>query len=426
MKILFATPKSPLPIRGGIEIRLFNLIKPICEQHQVSLLTFRETEAIDGASLSSLESLFADIEWIPLGSNDNPSRTYRQRVTELISPPADYHGKYSASGAMRNAIEGHLRRCAHDVVLLSGPSMPAYFTIPSELPLVFDSVDSLSLYMRRAIRLEATWYDKLRMAKSWLGARQFERKYYRRFSDIVFTSAIDAQYVRRVCPLSNVTVISNGIDCEYYQPRTTMAAEPTIIFIGVMDFPPNVDAMSFFCRDVLPIVWRAVPEAHMLIVGRHPTEGVKALAVDDDRITVTGEVEDVRPWLARSQVSVCPTRSGAGIKNKILEAWACGVPVVGTRMSAQGVSARPGENMLIGDDATDMANAVITVMRDGGLRQRLAEAGRSTAILEYSWQSKANQLETILERAAAGKSNTVHNSVDADHDTTARGRASSV
>jgi glycosyltransferase involved in cell wall biosynthesis len=168
-----------------------------------------------------------------------------------------------------------------------------------------------------------------------------------------------------------------------------------------MSFGPNAAAAVHLVQHIMPMIWSVRPGTQLLLVGRNPTPAVLALA--GPLVVVTGEVCDIRAHLLTAQVFVCPLHTGAGIKNKVLQAWALALPVVTTSMGAQGLGAVDGKDLLVRDDDAGLATAVLRLLDDADLRQRLANAGRQAAVTRFSWAEMAQRFETVLQRAATAR-----------------------
>lgn len=399
MKILYVSPVPPLPIRSGIEIRLYHLIAPLCARHEVKLLCFEAPPPRDNRAQAELNSLFYQVEMVPLEESPQTGRSLLQRGRELLFPPPEFTALYSRSTPMREAALRHRESGWADVVLANGLSVVTYFPGGSVPPVVLDMFDSVSLHKARALSTQVTMRKKLSVLTDWIQARRYERMYCGQYRDLVLTSEEDARLIQSAAPGSRVWTVTNGTDLEFFASVTSTAREPVVAFLGVMDYAPNVDAVCFFAKSVMPLIWQREPAARFLVIGRRPADDVAQLAKWDGRIVVTGEVDDVRPHLSLAQVCICPMRAGAGIKNKILEAWAAAKPVVATSISLQGLKARPGENVLVADRPQDLAAYVLALFANPVLRASLAAEGRKTAVEFYPWSKKASELEAILERA---------------------------
>jgi glycosyltransferase involved in cell wall biosynthesis len=190
-------------------------------------------------------------------------------------------------------------------------------------------------------------------------------------------------------PGTRVEVVPNGVDAGRFQPQPDVTAIPgSIVFVGAMSFPPNVEAMRWFVAEVLPALRATRPEVTVTIVGRDPDPTILALA-DDPAVTVTGPVDDVRPFLARAAVVVAPMVSGSGIKNKILEAMAMQRPVVATSLAAEGLAATPDRDIVVADGAAPFAVAVAALLADPDRAASIAAAGRALVETRYTWEACA-------------------------------------
>jgi glycosyltransferase involved in cell wall biosynthesis len=168
-----------------------------------------------------------------------------------------------------------------------------------------------------------------------------------------------------------------------------------MVFLGSMDWLPNEDAVTSFCRDVLPLIQADIPDVTLSIVGRNPTAQVQRLAVPN-RVTVTGRVDDVRPGLHEAAVSIVPLRIGGGTRLKIFESMAAGTPVVSTSIGAEGLPGEPGRHLLIADEPRHFAAAVVSLLSDPARRQAIAAAARRFVVDHFDWSAVAEHLERAL------------------------------
>jgi glycosyltransferase involved in cell wall biosynthesis len=175
---------------------------------------------------------------------------------------------------------------------------------------------------------------------------------------------------------------------------------PTIVFTGKMSYHANIAAVRYFAEDVLPHIWAEKPEARFQIVGKEPPEAVRQLAADE-RIEVTGYVDDLRPYLAQATVAVCPALYAVGIQNKVLEAMAMGAPVVSTPAGCAALATEEGKEILTAEQEEDMASAVLRVLSEPGLARQLSEAGREYVETHHSWAGRAKRLVEIYQQARA-------------------------
>jgi glycosyltransferase involved in cell wall biosynthesis len=212
-------------------------------------------------------------------------------------------------------------------------------------------------------------------------------------------------------PGANIRVIPNGVDVGYYSGKGIAHAcsrsgqhesNPTILFVGSMDYHANIDAVIWFSRTVWPEIARNHPDLQFTIVGRDPAPEVRALA--SDCIHVTGTVEDVRPFYASALAAIAPLRSGSGTRLKILEAMAAGVPVVSTRLGAEGIEVEDGVHLLLADTGPEIAAAVHRIASSEETRARLSQAARGLVRKVYDWSAIGNELCALHEDLVESRS----------------------
>ena len=224
---------------------------------------------------------------------------------------------------------------------------------------------------------------------------------------IIAVSAADARAMRCLYGATTVSSIPTGVDIDYFAPPPAPTLPPTsaptlapsldLVFVGAMDWRPNIDGTAWFARQVLPLIRERRPDCSLAIVGRHPAAEVRALASSDQRIQVTGTVDDVRPYLWGSSLAIVPLRIGGGTRLKIYEAMAAKVPVVSTSLGAEGLDVRDGENIAIADSPPQFAEACLALLGDSGARRRMAANAWEMVAACYSWEVVSRQFEKLLE-----------------------------
>ena len=231
-----------------------------------------------------------------------------------------------------------------------------------------------------------------------LGYLVYERVFLKDIDLLTFVSETDAASYSRRHWGKNIHFVPNGVDVNFFAPAenrdSSVTSEPTIVFPGNMSHPPNVDAAEFIARRVAPLVWEKRPSARFIFAGCNPVARVSNLA--NGRIRVTGFVDDMRPFLWDSAGVLIPMRSGTGIKNKLLEAWASGSAVIATDLACQGIPAHADKNLLIGNRADELADRVVAVLDDDELRRDLGAAGRKTVVENMTWSCSAERLENLI------------------------------
>jgi glycosyltransferase involved in cell wall biosynthesis len=254
----------------------------------------------------------------------------------------------------------------------------------------------------------------LRRLYNWAEYRKFRRaepQLWRRFATLLVTSERDGTLVRQHLPGARPVVVPNGVDTAFFHPAPPGAgpepgADPQIVFTGMMAYYPNHDGALYFADAIWPAIRQALPAARWLIVGVEPPPEVRALD-GTAGITVTGRVDDVRPYVWRSGASVVPLRMGGGTRLKIVEALAMGQAVVSTAVGCEGIAVAPGRNLVVADDPAAFAAAVVDLLRDPARAAAIGAAGRALADRAYSWPVVVRPMLEAWAAATSGQPSVV-------------------
>ena len=382
MKILLLCDRFPYPLTNGQNLRIYHLVRQLGRRHAFDLLCYG-----DGDAPAEIRPLFARIEVFPRPPGVASTGVARWldafRVDSFI--PA-------SEPVRRHLGEACIAR-DYDVIWVSGWDMIVNLPQRFPVPVLADAVDDGVLEHWRRMRRTEGLFEKARALK-WVAMNaRFERRYFGAAQAALFVSELDASVFRRISPRTPTHVVHNGVDCEYFRPLATERRPLNLVFEGNMGFAPNVDAARYFVREVMPALRRA-RAVTLTLVGNNPAPEVRALACED--VEVTGFVDDVRPYIDRAAMFVCPMRIGAGIKNKILQAWAMGKAVVATRQAVGGLAYRDGQNILIADGTAALADGILRLLDDPDLSERIGAEGRRTVLASYTWDKKAAELEKVL------------------------------
>lgn len=400
MKILLYSHTLLYPILTGRELRIFHVWKLMAKRHEVHLIC-QTAEEPSRDSLDVLDNLFASSSYFLYKSlNSQPNRySIFKIIRDIYRPPLEDYSLSAYDDAVREAIEKKVKEEKIDIVYTYGLSARRYAGNLQKAAVVYDIGDDPTVLHFRLMREKKGLINKLRAVKAWLTARNFEKNELSKLKNVVIISFDDAKVHRRLCPANNITILPNGVDAEFFKTTgKSLSDEPVVMFSGVMDYEPNISAAQYLCREIFPLIKKEVPEAVLYIVGRYPGDRIKAL--DDERsgITVTGAVADIREYFNKTQVYICPLRSGAGIKNKILEAWAMETPVVATPLSCEGIEVAVGKDILVGETAEKLARQTIILLKDKELRKQLAYHGRRKVEEKYSWESRCDILDELFNK----------------------------
>jgi glycosyltransferase involved in cell wall biosynthesis len=232
--------------------------------------------------------------------------------------------------------------------------------------------------------------------------RAFEEKVCRSARHVVAVSGADREAMRRMFAIENISEVATGVDLDYFAPPVAPEPGADLVFVGSMDYLPNIDGARYLAGEILPRIRARRPHCRLDIVGKDPDPAVRALAASDPLTRVTGTVPDIRPYLWGAAVSIVPLRVGGGTRLKIYESMAARVPVVSTAVGAEGLEVHPGQDIRIADSPEQFAEECLALLDDASERARLADAAWRLVSSRYSWDRVARDFEAILEQHGSG------------------------
>jgi glycosyltransferase involved in cell wall biosynthesis len=280
--------------------------------------------------------------------------------------------------------------------LVAMPNLP----VRTAVPIVLFEHNVEYMIWKRLHEVEKSPARRALLALEWRKMRAYEARACARAGLTVAVSEADRARLRASAPGADIRAIPTGVDTAYFHPNGTMEAPATLVFTGSMDWYPNEDAIIYFIESILPGIRREVPGVSLAVVGRDPSERLRA-AGSAAGVRVTGTVPDVRPYVAEAMVYVVPLRVGGGTRLKIFEALAMGKAVVSTRVGAEGLPLVPGQHFLEADSPEGFAREVVTLLRDPGRRRTLGLAGRRLMEERYSWSHVAREFERHCEEVVS-------------------------
>ena len=394
MRILFVTHRFPFPPRDGARVRAFHSLRHLARRHEVTVLAPVRSEEEAKAGIGLAEHCHSHRSE-QLGRN----RALAQMALCLPTRKPSSLG-YFHSASLARWARAKLAAGAFDFAFVHCSSVAHYVLGQNSVPKVLDFVDMdsqkwLDYAPVKPWPLSTGYGLEGRKLQAW------ERHLAEHFDLCTVATRREAQSARDIGITTPVEVFPNGVDLEFFAPGSESYEEDHICFVGRMDYFPNEQCMVTFCAEVLPRIRQVRPAARLTIVGANPTATVRKLA-ELDGVTVTGTVDDVRPYVRRAAVAVAPLFIARGTQNKILEAMALGTPVVASDLAAAGVDAVPGEHLLAAGSSEGLAGAVTTLLSNPSERARLAEAGRLRVATCHSWESAMARLDGILADHIAG------------------------
>ena len=392
MKILWVKTDFLHPTTRGGQIRTIEMLKRLHARHEVHYVALDDGSSPEGPARAGEYSSFHYA--IPHKVTDKRSAAFAvELVRGLVSELPVAVFRYQ-SEAMRRCIAELTAKHKFDSIvcdfLFPAPNLPDI-----SQAVVFQHNVEAMIWDRHA-QHGATplhrWYFRQQAAKM----SAYEGKICRAAKGVVAVSEADARTMESRYGLTRVPHVPTGVDIDFFAPPASAEPKADLVFLGSMDWLPNVDGSKWFCAEILPLICRQRPNTTVALVGRKPTPELEALGREQAGVIVTGTVPDVRPWLHGAKVSIVPLRIGGGTRLKIYEAMAACVPVVSTTIGAEGLDARHGENILIGDTPEAFAAACLQLLANEDQRRSLSRNALEMVATHYSWEAATRIFEEAI------------------------------
>jgi len=393
MKILFLTSRVPCRPIGGVQLRVFNFIRVLSRRHEITLLTFSD-QPVPADELQWLRRYVRKLEIIVLPR----LHSYWNCLRGLFSnKPLQVH--YYESDELRRQLREIVRREEFDLIYFHLIRMAEYTEVFNGEPKILDLTDAISMNYERTCQIHKDHPFKFFHAAQKIESfrlRHYEAAAVKRFDRNLIVSRADMRFLGQFADVSNMDVVGQGVNLDYFNFYDGPYDERQIVFLGTMNFLPNQDAVKYFHKAIWPHIKRRMPQMRWIIVGANPSPQILKLQRQPD-ITVTGSVPDIRPYMQRAAVSICPMRVGSGVKGKVFESMALGTPVVSTTLGVEGLDVRQGEEIFIADTPEEFARYVCLLAQDAQRRARMAQKARKLIEQKYTWDLAARPLERIIE-----------------------------
>gem|GEM_PF-194148 len=387
LKILTIATVFPYPPDNGSKIPTYHRLRWLAERNDVTLLCIC-SEEVKPEHIAEVEKVctLKLFKIPPLRKPETAAGKMAGLVRSLWKREPYYLIEHVSSEAQSWLCE-NVAAQGFDVVEAADDHASIYLRPewPSLKVMVVHSVGDTSF--RKQMAVEKNLASRLKTFGYWWVWRNREKKFGKTADLVATLTGANAQELLALNPRTPAkNCLTNGVDLEFFFFEPPKEKATTICFVGRMDYPPNIDAVVHFAREVLPLVRRDRPEVKFQIIGAKATAEVRALA-NDPAVEVIGYVDDIRPYLRNAGIAAIPTRMGGGILNKILEALALGVPVVACTVSIEGLKVQNGRELLIGDTSAELAGATLRLLNDSALRRELARHGRQYVERHHQWQN---------------------------------------
>lgn len=396
VKILFVTTKSPYPLFEGRALRTYNLMKEVARSHEVHLASFvQDQQDLDG--IEHMRSLCPVVEYEKLYFGAKLPLFARDALIEAFSSLPLPIVKYCTS-TMRARIRRLMAEHQYDLVHLDMLHLGEYVAEIGQVPVVLGEHNVESVILKRRAENEGHALKKWYFNYQYKKLERYEAQCCRRVSLVTAVSEHDAEQLCQLSQRQDVEVVPNGVDTSYFDLPPSPPSGPSLVFVGGFTWFPNLDAIQYFCASILPLIRAQIPDATVTVVGKQPDTAVVRAIAETPGMTLTGLVEDIRPYVARSAAYIVPLRIGGGTRLKILDALSMSKAIVSTSIGCEGLAVESGLNILIGDTPQEFADKVVWALRHPDLTAVVGARGRELAVNRYDWRAIGAQMTSLYER----------------------------
>jgi glycosyltransferase involved in cell wall biosynthesis len=381
LRTLWIKPGGFLPLDSGGKIRSFHTVKALAKYWPTTVITYYPEEKHDqnGQLAEFVEKLIT----IPLPPRSRPS-IYLSSV--LHSRPFSFE-KFCHPKVVL-AVESELQRTKYDIIICDFLLGCGVVPFESQIPKVVFTHNVECRIWERHYKVADSLPKRILAKREWQSLAETERKYLSAADAILAVSDADgAEFVSWGIPSHKVRSVPTGVDTSYFAPRTQKTAAPTLVFTGSMDWMPNQDGILWFLDEIYPTIQAQVPNVKLRVVGRKPPQSILDACAKYPGVTATGWVDDIRDYLADSDVCIVPLRVGSGTRLKIFEAMAMGKAIVSTTIGAEGLPVSNQIDIVLADTSADYAAAVLELLHNDSKVRQIGLAARQLVENRYSWEA---------------------------------------
>lgn len=406
MKVLWLSHLIPYPPKGGVLQRSYNMVRELAKYHEVDLLAFNQ-QGLLKPLYPSLETGLADAnaamgaicnrhEFFELAIDKNPCVRYWLALKGLFIRP--YNLLWLESREYAKAVEQWCRDKQYDVIHFDTISLLPYLKyVSGGAATVLDHHNIESHMLIRRAENESNPLLSFYYRHEGSRVEQYEREFCPQFSLNVTCSDVDSERLREIAPQSQVLTVPNGVDLQYFYPSGLEKNASSLIFVGTLNWYPNVEAVIYIANTLWPKLKKLHPDLTFHIVGANPPQQISALAQRDPSFKVHGFVEDIRPMIEQATVYVCPIRDGGGTKLKILDAMAMGAPIVAYPLACEGIEVTPGHDVLFAETDDEFVRQISELLGSPALQQKISRNARKLIEGRFSYEVIGRELAKAFE-----------------------------
>jgi sugar transferase (PEP-CTERM/EpsH1 system associated) len=401
MNILWLKTELLHPVDKGGKIRSYNMLKALKRNCRITYLTLDDGTA-DSTARELASEYCHDLVCVPHRRREKFTTGFYVELALNLASDLPYAIKKYESPEMRQELVRLLAAQRIDVLVCDflAPAVNVPPNLNCTTVLFQHNVEAM--IWKRHYEVQTATARKAYLYRQWQKMRAFEAKACPQFDSVIAVSREDRDQMRQEYGLENVFDVPTGVDTAYFRPSGRIETRPHhLVFTGSMDWLPNEDGIRYFTEQIMPRIKQSVPDVTLTVVGRDPYPSLVELSKRDPSVTVTGRVDDVRPYMEEAAVYIVPLRIGGGTRLKIYEAMAMEKPVVSTTIGAEGLPVTDGEEIVLADTPESFAQAVVELLKQQNLSAEIGARAAAKVRAEFGWESVADSFAAICERAMA-------------------------
>ena len=406
LRVLWISQNLPYPPKTGVLQRNYNLIREtstFADVHLVAILkqdilpTFEEQSAV-----RELAKICTHVDVVRLPVEESRARLLAVVAASLFTR-TPFTVNWATSSVLHDALTRALKAGPFDVVYFDTISLAGYRGLAKGAAIALNHHNIESHLFQRRIDYERNVLKRFYFGLEAGKLRRYEAEVAAEFDTHLVVSELDAERLREIRPGVSTAVVANGVDVDYFRSSGATREPGHLVMVSGMNWFPNRDAVLFMVEQIWPRLSAVLPDARLTIVGASPPPPVTELAARDSRVRATGFVDDVRPYMDRAQVYLCPMRDGGGTRLKILDALSMGVPIVSTTMGLEGIHVEPDRDVLVANTPEEFVLQIGRLTTDADLRARLSVNGRAFVEEHFAWSAIGHRLQKTFRDLAQRK-----------------------
>ncbi|MDQ1266150.1 MAG: hypothetical protein QG635_1302 [Bacteroidota bacterium] len=390
LKIVFLTPRFPYPLIGGDRLKPYYLLSHLAKKHEVTLVTFFQGREAPKSFIKAIENLGVELAVVPLDPINAGLRSAFKLLSRFPLEVLFYNQPQFAKAlndkiAVKNFDLG-----------ISFFYRTAEFIKNRQFKKILIAEDCRTLYQLRSYQNSNNLKQKMIRYWEYKKLEKYEPEIINHFDITTYVSHQDIGAVKKINPTANLALLTNGVDIEKFNIPADNSGRTGLLFAGKLDVWSNTQCTANIANFILPKVKKSFPDIKFNIVGAKPPDSVQKLANSSNSITLESDVPEMQPYLRNSKVFIHPHFGGSGIQNKLIEAMACGCPVVTTPSGIQGIDAVNGESVLIGNNFDELAELTIKILKDEDFASNIAINARKHIEKKHSWDVIYKSFDDII------------------------------